>query len=492
MAGEQDSVPLESFLAQGWAPLAAVKTLAATRNFRAQYSGAEWAAEAAVMRERMQAATATGAAMAGQITNKTEAAPIEEAGQPIQPQGEEVTAAVEEDEAHQEEAGGIGESNEVAQKAKASGLIGNLTSDEEIARVTGDSLTDIGTFTEEQAGVIWDEYGGGPLEFEDARGILADMLEGGNRSVAVSGIDTLERGISNEGIPYKQRYKEAVRQAARILSRVAGSASSRSDFAQSLSAGYAAGWQIEIQELTNNLLAHRKGANHENSPVLIFTDENGEPKARANKGNHLEGAARAAASDGSGSPRTAAQEREAIAAGGVFGRGKLAVSFFSKFQDYAAENGLTLDPEAFESTVLIRKVLGEGAEHTVWHDQKSNRVIKLTHPDMVGAGNVGAHWSVRDYLQSAYLANKLFKTGVRFEGLVQLDGALPQIVISQPFIEGKPATVAQIRDYVVQRPRGPICIQPFVQVVPDRSRLLLSEGARNRRSTGCIKSDRRG
>jgi hypothetical protein len=119
------------------------------------------------------------------------------------------------------------------------------------------------------------------------------------------------------------------------------------------------------------------------------------------------------------------------------------------FFDRAAQAGLVLHAPAFLGWLRARKDLASGSEHTVYFDRRSQRVIKVTHPDVVGDGAIGQHPDLRSYLRNLDMLNRTFGDDVRLEGVVQLEGEFPQIVTSQPFIkDARQATLAEIEAYM--------------------------------------------
>jgi hypothetical protein len=123
----------------------------------------------------------------------------------------------------------------------------------------------------------------------------------------------------------------------------------------------------------------------------------------------------------------------------------------ANFFERAAQAGLSLNPAAFGAFLRARKELAAGSEHTVYFDKRSQRVIKVTHPDIIGDGTVGQHPDVGSYLRNLDLLNRAFGDDVRLEGIVQQDGEVPQIVISQPFVKGaRQASSAEVDAYLKQ------------------------------------------
>lgn len=95
--------------------------------------------------------------------------------------------------------------------------------------------------------------------------------------------------------------------------------------------------------------------------------------------------------------------------------------------------------------------LEAGSEHSVYVDAATRRVLKVTHADRHGDGVVGQSMSVLDYLTGLQLQNEAFGDDIRLEGLVEDEGELPRVVISQPFVKGRPATQPEIEAFMEQR-----------------------------------------
>lgn len=112
---------------------------------------------------------------------------------------------------------------------------------------------------------------------------------------------------------------------------------------------------------------------------------------------------------------------------------------------WADEHELVLDSR---TNFLGRlQVLASGGEHIVFDAPSSGRIVKLTKPGFFGAQaeDAGA------YLQRMALGNRVFGDDVKFEGIVTLPGEeAPRAVISQPFIEGRDATIEEQKDYLMQ------------------------------------------
>jgi hypothetical protein len=122
---------------------------------------------------------------------------------------------------------------------------------------------------------------------------------------------------------------------------------------------------------------------------------------------------------------------------------------FGRLVEFAKANGMVMPGAMFKRFFANEKTYaGEGAEHIVYRHRPSNRVIKITRADDIGDGTLGARGSASDYLGSMLLGNAIFGDDIRFEGLVQLDGALPQVVLSQKAITGRDATPKEIAKYM--------------------------------------------
>ncbi|MDR1305248.1 MAG: hypothetical protein LBK76_08510 [Verrucomicrobiales bacterium] len=165
-----------------------------------------------------------------------------------------------------------------------------------------------------------------------------------------------------------------------------------------------------------------------NSPALVYVNEYGER-------------------DASIKPDTRRNLGRALAWTG--NRGGIPRASFEKFQAGAEQEGLVLDEEAFRAWLKAHKGSVEGGEHTVYFDRKSNRVVKITHPDVTGEGVIGHPKNIHDYLTNLYLQNQEFADDVRLEGVINLhDTPFMQVIISQPWIKGgRPATLAEKKQY---------------------------------------------
>lgn len=131
------------------------------------------------------------------------------------------------------------------------------------------------------------------------------------------------------------------------------------------------------------------------------------------------------------------------------GAGQTNRSFGDSFRllaETVKKAGLEIAPAFFRRYANPRTEFGEaGAEHSVYLDPHTGRVIKVTHPDLIGDGALGAKGSAHDYFTSLMLNNAMFGTETRFEGLVNTgEGELPQVITSQPHFKGRAATTKEI------------------------------------------------
>jgi hypothetical protein len=201
------------------------------------------------------------------------------------------------------------------------------------------------------------------------------------------------------------------------------------------------------------------------SPLLIFKNEYAEPISR----NHPQSDTRRnledaygcleRGHDGGGDVGAGAAERlfagQAAQAKSLAEVKRLAMEAAKRLLAFAEVNHLLLHAESFRHLVLERRIeIGAGSEHTVHLDPPTRRVIKVTHADNFGDGAVGQSFSVLDYLFGLKLQNELFRDDIRLEGLVEYEGELPRVVISQPFVKGRRATAGEVAAYLAGRGFG--------------------------------------
>jgi hypothetical protein len=124
----------------------------------------------------------------------------------------------------------------------------------------------------------------------------------------------------------------------------------------------------------------------------------------------------------------------------------------SKFKDWAKENNCVLNEKHFRG--VLERLAGkadykEGTEHGVFFDASTQRVVKVTieSKDLMPFGHF---YNVALYLEDKHNMNVLFGDDVRFEGIVDRGGD-PGIVISQPVVIGRRATLEEIADDLTVR-----------------------------------------
>ena len=110
------------------------------------------------------------------------------------------------------------------------------------------------------------------------------------------------------------------------------------------------------------------------------------------------------------------------------------LSEFARLRSYAEENNLVLPAAMLRRMANSGTELDSGAEHVVYHNERAGRVIKITYDDPFGDGTLGAKGSSGDYFTSLLLSREVFGMDTQFEGISRLDGTVPQVVTSQPYI----------------------------------------------------------
>jgi hypothetical protein len=92
-----------------------------------------------------------------------------------------------------------------------------------------------------------------------------------------------------------------------------------------------------------------------------------------------------------------------------------------------------------------------GSEHEVWLSADKLRVIKATH-----AGEFGRKFgpdrfaTLEEYLERIRLLNEEFAVGWQIEGVCG-EGRSRRLITSQPAYHGKPPTLAEIRQFMLER-----------------------------------------
>ena len=105
---------------------------------------------------------------------------------------------------------------------------------------------------------------------------------------------------------------------------------------------------------------------------------------------------------------------------------------------WARESNRLLDPRRFGRLAARYPQLGGQSEHTVFHIQSRNRVIKFTLPP-----NFGAQGEAIAYLNNLEAANQVFGDEILLHGILETKRG-PALVISQPFVTGAVPTSQEV------------------------------------------------
>ncbi len=105
---------------------------------------------------------------------------------------------------------------------------------------------------------------------------------------------------------------------------------------------------------------------------------------------------------------------------------------------WARESNRLLDPQRFGRLAARYPQLGGQSEHTVFHIQSKNRVIKFTLPP-----NFGAQGGAIDYLNNLEAANQVFGDDILLHGVLETKRG-PALIISQPFVIGAVPTSKEV------------------------------------------------
>ena len=194
------------------------------------------------------------------------------------------------------------------------------------------------------------------------------------------------------------------------------------------------------------------------SPRLIHTNEYGEPDTKSPARDTRENLAGALAllrskdnSKADASPGLSQRFRRGEEVSQAERR-EIGLREIRALESWADQKRLILDSEMLRGTVMNgRPFVGDGSEHTVWGDHQSARVIKITHADDFGNGAVGQSLNAGDYLLGIDDQNRYFYDDIRLEGIVYLDNPIPQVVISQPFVWGREASLKEIRTFFTRQ-----------------------------------------
>lgn len=118
------------------------------------------------------------------------------------------------------------------------------------------------------------------------------------------------------------------------------------------------------------------------------------------------------------------------------------------FVEYAEQRGLFLDRKPEE---VSRPPDEEGNEHQVWFIGSAGLFVKVTWPDFFGLkviyrSDEDERSSPIQYLERWDLHNRHFGDRVEFSGVLRTADGL-RLVIQQPAVAGKPASVEQIESF---------------------------------------------
>ncbi len=108
---------------------------------------------------------------------------------------------------------------------------------------------------------------------------------------------------------------------------------------------------------------------------------------------------------------------------------------------WARESNRLLDPQRFGRLAARYSQLGGQSEHTVFHIQSRNRVIKFTIPP-----NFGAQGEALAYLNNLEAANQVFGDEILLHGVLETKRG-PALVISQPFVFGDVPTSEEVASW---------------------------------------------
>ena len=104
---------------------------------------------------------------------------------------------------------------------------------------------------------------------------------------------------------------------------------------------------------------------------------------------------------------------------------------------WAKTQGWLIDTDDLDQRLGLMTEVRAGDEHDVWHDELTNRAVKLTRHTL--GQPVFIAGSPITYIVNLKQQNALFGTDYAFEGIVSDEG-IPRIVISMPWVYGTPVT----------------------------------------------------
>lgn len=146
------------------------------------------------------------------------------------------------------------------------------------------------------------------------------------------------------------------------------------------------------------------------------------------------------------------------------------------FRRFARENKLFLNQVPAE---LARAPDDEGNEHQVWFCPQSSTFLKATWPNHFGMLVVHRHdeepaASPIDYLERWNLHNQLFGDSVEFIGALETPDGL-RLLISQPAIQGNPATEEQINNFFTESGWHPFMVDNNIAYFDSKRHLVVSD-----------------
>lgn len=114
---------------------------------------------------------------------------------------------------------------------------------------------------------------------------------------------------------------------------------------------------------------------------------------------------------------------------------------FQKLFFWLNRHGFKIDGDHLKYRLVQLPELTPGAEHSVWLDIDSRRVIKLLHPDAVELGV-----NPQTYITNLLRGNSVFNDDRILEGYADL-GDGNQLISSQTYVDGPYATAKEIQSF---------------------------------------------
>lgn len=112
---------------------------------------------------------------------------------------------------------------------------------------------------------------------------------------------------------------------------------------------------------------------------------------------------------------------------------------------WAKQRGRVLPAIEFGLLVEGFRQIHSGLEHEVYYRRGRGRVFKITKRPYFGHT-----WELKTYLQNIVAANQFFEDDVQIEGVIEAPDGI-SIVTSQPYIEGRSPTTAQIDEWFMKQ-----------------------------------------